>query len=146
MFKNSRIPIWVNIFLVVIILLMAIQVYWFFFDHQALLDAGITIQGVPDLNIMYTTASRLTAMIAISIFVLITQNPNQYLVVLLMSILREGQEMFIDPLFPYANAPAPPIIDFGMHVIIIALEIWAFIVVYRITRQENNDNIPKSAG
>ena len=146
MFKNSRIPIWVNIFLVVIILLMAIQVYWFFFDHQALLDAGITIQGVPDLNIMYTTASRLTAMIAISIFVLITQNPNQYLVVLLMSILREGQEMFIDPLFPYANAPAPPIVDFGMHVIIIALEIWAFIVVYRITRQENNDNIPKSAG
>ena len=145
MFKNSQIPIWVNIFLMFIVLLMTLQVYWFYFDHQELLDAGITIQSVPDLNIMYTTAGRLTAMIAASIFVLITQNPNQYLVVLLMSILREGQEMFIDPLFPYANAPVPPIVDFGMHVVIIALEIAAFIVVYRITRQENEDNIPKSA-
>ena len=137
MFKNSRIPIWVNIFLIVIVLLMLLQVYWFYFDHQALLDAGITIQGVPNQNIIYTTAARLTAMVAASIFVLITQNPNQYLVILFMSILREGQEMFIDPLFPYANAPAPPIVDFGMHVVIVALEIAAFIVVYRITRQEN---------
>ena len=137
MFKNSRIPIWVNIFLIFIVLLMILQVFWFYFDHQALLDAGITIQGVPDLNIMYTTAGRLTAMVAVSIFVLITQNPNQYLIVLFMSILREGQEMFIDPLFPYANAPAPPIADFGMHVVIVALEIAAFIVVYRIARQDN---------
>ena len=147
MFKNSRIPIWVNIFLIFIILLMTLQVYWFYFDHQELLDAGITIQGIPDLNIMYTTAGRLTAMIAASIFVLITQNPAQYLVVLFMSILREGQEMFIDPLFPYANAPIPPIADFGMHVVIIALEIAAFIIVYKITRQENNDNrITKTNG
>ena len=137
MFKNSRIPIWVNIFLILIVLLMILQVYWFYFDHQALLDQGITIQGVPDLNIMYTTAGRLVAMIAASIFVLITQNPNQYLVVWFMSILREGQEMFIDPLFPYANAPAPPIADFGMHVVIVALEIAAFVVVYRIARQDN---------
>ena len=137
MFKNSRIPIWVNIFLILIVLLMTLQVYWNYFDHQTLLDQGITIQGVPDLNILYTTAGRLVAMIAASVFVLITQNPNQYLVVLFMSIFREGQEMFIDPLFPYANAPAPPIADFGMHVVIVALEIAAFVVVYRIARQDN---------
>ena len=76
------------------------------------------------------------AMITIAIFVLITQNPNQYLVVLLLSILREGRETFIDPLFPYANA-GPPLIDFGMHVIIVALQVWAFIIVYKIARQEN---------
>ena len=137
MFRNSRIPIWVNLFLIVIVLLMTLQVFWFYFDHQALLDAGITIQGAPDQNIMYTTAGRLVAMVAVSILVLITQSPNQYLVVLLMSILREGQEMFIDPLFPYANAPAPPIIDFGMHIVIVAIEIAAFVVVYRIARQDN---------
>ncbi|MEM7343695.1 MAG: hypothetical protein AAF485_05595 [Chloroflexota bacterium] len=145
MFKNSPIPIWVNIFLIVIILLMTVQVYWFYFDHQELLDAGITIQGVPDLNIMYTTAGRLTAMIAASVFVLITQNPAQHMVIWLMSIFREGQEMFIDPLFPYANAPASPTADFLTHVVIIALEIAAFIAVYRITRQENSDKISKSA-
>lgn len=83
MFKNSEIPKWVNIFLIVITFFMAIQVYWFYFSHQFLADAGITIQGIPDLNIMYTTAGRLVAMIAVSILVLITQNPNQYLVVCL---------------------------------------------------------------
>ena len=36
-------------------------------------------------------------MIAASVFVLITQNPHQYLVVLFISIFREGQETIIDP-------------------------------------------------
>ena len=81
MFKNSQIPIWVNIFLAVLILFMAVQVYQFYFDHPSLLEAGITIQGVPDQNIMFTTAGRLVAMIGASIFVLITKNPNQHLVI-----------------------------------------------------------------
>ena len=68
-------------------------------------------------------------MIAASVFVLITQNPHQYLVVLFMSIFREGQETIIDPLFPYANA-APPMADFVIH------QIWAFIIVYRKTKKE----------
>jgi hypothetical protein len=135
MFKNSSIPIWVNIFLIFLILIMAMQVYWFYFNHQILIDAGISIQGKPDLNIVYTTAGRLVAMIAASIFVLITQNPNQYLIVLFMSIFREGQETFIDPLFPYANA-GPATVDIGMHIIIVALEIWAFVIVWRIIKKE----------
>ena len=134
-FKNSQIPIMVNVLLIILILFMGVQVYSFYFNHQSLIDVGITIQGDPDLNIIYTTAGRLVAMIAVSIFVLITQNPKQYLIVLFMSIFREGQETFIDPLFPYENA-APALVDFGMHVVIVALEVWAFIVVYRISRKE----------
>ena len=136
MFKNSPIPIWVNIFLLILILFMSIQVYWFYFNHQSLIDAGITIEGVPNLNIIYTTAGRLVAMIAASVFVLITQNPHQYLVVLFMSIFREGQETIIDPLFPYVNA-APPMADFVIHLVIVALEIWASIIVYRMTKKES---------
>ena len=74
-------------------------------------------------------------MIAESVFVLITQNPHQYLVVLFMSIFREGQETIIDPLFPYANAA--PMADFVIHLVIVALEIWAFIIVYRMTKKES---------
>jgi hypothetical protein len=143
-FKNSPIPIWVNVFLVFIVLLMTVQVFWNYFNHQYLLDAGITIEGDPDKNVMYTTAGRLVAMIGASIFVLITQNPAQHAVVWFMSILREGQEMFIDPLFPYANSPAAPIADFGIHVVIVALEIAAFVTVTRIARQERS-NAPTSA-
>ena len=91
---------------------------------------------VTNLNIIYTTVGRLIAMIAASVFVLITQNPHQYLVVLFMSIFREGQETIIDPLFPYANA-APPMADFVIHLVIVALEIWAFIIVYRMTKKES---------
>jgi hypothetical protein len=143
-FKNSPIPIWVNVFLAFIVLLMAVQVLWYYFDHQYLLDAGITIEGDPDKNVLYTTAGRLVAMIGASVFVLITQNPAQHAVVWFMGILREGQEMLIDPLFPYANSPAAPIVDFGMHVVIIALEIAAFVTVYRLARQESSST-PKSA-
>ena len=143
-FKNSPIPIWVNVFLVIVVLLMTVQVFWNYFDHQYLLDAGITIEGDPDKNVLYTTAGRLVAMIGASVFVLITQNPAQHAVVWLMGILREGQEMFIDPLFPYANSPAAPIADFSVHVVIVALEIWAFVTVYRISKQESR-NAPRSA-
>ncbi len=135
-FKNSPIPIWVNVFLIVIVLLMTVQVFWNYFNHQYLVDAGITIEGDPDKNVLYTTAGRLVAMIGASIFVLITQNPAQHAGVWFMGILREGQEMFIDPLFPYANSPTAPIVDFGVHVVIVALEIAAFVTVYRISRQE----------
>jgi hypothetical protein len=110
-----------------------------YFNHEYLVDAGITIEGDPDKNVLYTTAGRLLAMIGASIFVLVTQNPAQHAVVWFMSILREGQEMFIDPLFPYANSPAAPIVDFGMHVVIVALEIAAFVTVYRLARHESRN-------
>ena len=61
---------------------MGIQVYRFFLGHDFLLAAGITIAGPPDLNILYTTASRLVAMIGVTVFVMVTQNPAQYLGVL----------------------------------------------------------------
>lgn len=131
MIKNSPIPFWVNLFLLVIVFFMAIQVYWFYFDHQFLQEAGIAVDGAQNLNILFTTAGRLVAMIAATVFVLITQNPNQYLVVLLMCIFREGQEMFIDPLFPYANSPTSPMTDLIMHIIIVTLEVTAFVVVFR---------------
>lgn len=131
MFRNSPIPVWVNILMVVLVFFMGIQIYWFYFDHAHLLDAGISINGAPDLNVIYSTAGRLVAMTVVSILVMITQNPHQYLVVLLMSIFREGQEMFIDPMLPYANNPASPMADLLIHIVIVALEIAAFVVVYR---------------
>jgi len=81
--------------------------------------------------------ARTLVMALASIYVLITQNPKQYLVVLLMNILREGQETIIDPLYPILNAPASPTADFWIHVVIVAIEILAFVVVYRIAKRQN---------
>lgn len=133
--KKSAIPLWVNIMQAVLILIMATQVYGYFIDHESLLNAGITINGVGDLNLIYEMGARLSVMVIVSIFVMITQNPLQYLVVLIMNVFREGMEMIIDPLYPVLNAPATPMVDFLIHVIIVAIEIWALITVVRRIRK-----------
>ena len=49
--KNSPIPLWVNLLLVILIVLMTVQVFWNYFDNATLLDFGITIEGDPDQNV-----------------------------------------------------------------------------------------------
>lgn len=107
----------------------------FAFDHLAVLASGIQIDGVANLNLLYEFASRTFVMAVISLFVLVSQNPRYFLIVLLMNILREGLETIIDPMFPLANAPMSPSGDFIAHLIIVGIEIWAFIKVYKITRE-----------
>ncbi|MBJ2175192.1 hypothetical protein JBL43_13145 [Aureibaculum sp. A20] len=113
------------------------QVYMYFFNHQMMVDSGIAVDGVPTLNLIYEMGARTLVMALASIYVLITQNPKQFLVVLFMNIFREGQEMIIDPLFPLLNAPTSPMVDFWIHVVIVAIEIWAFITVLKVTRKNN---------
>ncbi len=135
MLNKTRIPLWVNIMQLLLILIMLGQVFMYFFNHELLAATGISVEGVPMLNLIYEMGARTLVMALASIYVIITQNPKQYLVVLLMNILREGQEMIIDPLFPILNAPASPTVDFIVHVVIVAIEIWAFVKVYKIAKQ-----------
>ncbi|MEM7271684.1 MAG: hypothetical protein AAF547_01275 [Actinomycetota bacterium] len=141
--KASPIPLWINLLLVALILLMSVQVYWNYFDNQVLLDSGITIQGDPDQNVIYTTAGRLVAMIVASLFVLVTQNPAQYLVVMLMSAVREAQEGVIDPLYPMDDAATSPVVDLLVHIAIVAAEVAALIVLYRLARQRDAAAVPQ---
>lgn len=131
---KSKIPLWVNIMQALLILIMLSQVYIYFFNHQMMAATGVSVEGAPMLNLIYEIGARTFVMVIASIYVMITQNPIQYLVVLLMNVVRETQEMIIDPLFPVLNAPASPIVDFGIHVVIVAIEVWAFITVTRIVK------------
>ena len=135
MFKGSQIPIWINVMQVLLTLIMLQQVYMFIFDHNAVISSGITSSGIPDLNLFYEFAARTAVMAIISILVIITQNPQNFLLVLFMNVLREGFETIIDPLYPLANAPMSPTGDFIAHVVIVAIEIFALITLYRITRK-----------
>jgi len=130
----KKIPLWVNILQVILILIMLAQVYMYFFSHQMMADTGVMVSGTPMLNLVYEMGARTFVMVIASIYVMITQNPKQYLVVLLMNIVREGQEMIIDPLFPILNAPVTPGVDFGIHVVLVAIEILAFFTVWKISR------------
>lgn len=138
---KSRIPLWVNIMQAVLIMIMAQQVVEYFFGHGGLVDAGIAVEGDPQLNLIYEMGSRLGVMVAASVFVMVTQNPRQYLVVLFMNVVREGTEMFVDPLWPVADAPFSPTVDFLIHVVIVAIEVAAFVSVLKIIRQADNAEV-----
>lgn len=132
---KNRIPLWVNIMQAILILIMLGQVYMYFFNHQMMADSGLNVDNVPMLNLVYEMGARTLVMALASIYVMITQNPIQYLVVLIMNVIREGLETIIDPLYPLLNAPASPAVDFWIHVVIVVIEIWALITVYRITKK-----------
>lgn len=134
--SKSRIPLWVNIMQAILILIMVVQVFEYFFDHDSLRAAGILIDGDPSLNLVYEMGARLGVIVIASVFVMVTQDPKQYLVVLLMNVAREGQEMIIDPLYPVADAPASPAVDFAIHVVIVVVEIVALVTVLRLVRRE----------
>jgi len=136
-FKNSKIPRWITVLQVLLTLIMLQQTFIFAFDHQSVLASGITLSGIADLNLSYEFASRTFVMAIISLFAIITQNPHYFLVVLLTNILREGFETIIDPLFPLINAPMSPTGDFILHVIIVLIELWAFITVFKIIRNKS---------
>lgn len=102
-----------------------------------MLGSGISVDSVPMLNLVYEMGARLWVIALASVFVIYTQDVKQYLVVLLMNILREWQETIIDPLYPVLNAPASPTVDFLIHVVIVAIEVIAFIVVYKISKQKS---------
>ena len=136
-----KIPLWVNIVQVILTLIMLQQVYIFYFDHPVVAASGIMIEGVPNLNLLYEFAGRTATMALTSIVVLITQNPRYFLVVLLMNLFREGQETIIDPLFPLLNAPMSPTGDFVMHLVIIAIELLAFITVFKIVKKMDKSEV-----
>ena len=121
---------------IILIIIMLGQVYMYFFNHEMMEATGISIDGSPMLNLVYEMGARTLVMAIASIYVLITQNPIQYIVVLLMNIFREGMETIIDPIYPVLNAPATPMVDLGIHIVIVVIEILAFIAVFKIVRRE----------
>lgn len=108
----------------------------YFFNHQMMADTGVVVEGVPMLNLVYEMGARTLVMALASVYVMITQDAKPFLVVLFMNIIREGQEMIIDPLFPILNAPVSPTADFWIHVVIVAIEIAAFITVFRLINRK----------
>ena len=143
--STRRIPLWVNLMQAVLILIMVVQVFENFFNHDALVSAGLGVTGDPQLNFIYEMGSRLFVMVVASVFVMVTQNPRQYLVVLVMNVVRESFEGIIDPLWPVADAPAPPWVDFAIHVAIVAIELAALITVWKIAKNEDAAAAPAIA-
>ena len=50
------------------------QVYLFTLNHQAVADSGITIEGIPNLNLLFEFAGRTATMAIASLLVIILQN------------------------------------------------------------------------
>ncbi|NIJ45600.1 hypothetical protein FHR24_002068 [Wenyingzhuangia heitensis] len=131
---KNKIPLWINILQGVLILIMLSQVYQFYFDHNAVTASGININGVADYNLIYEFAARTATMAIVSIFIMFSQDVKLFVAMFLMNVLREGQETIIDPLFPLLNAPASPTMDLVIHIIIVGVELIAFVKLYKISK------------
>ena len=74
-------------------------------------------------------------MAIVSIFIMYSQNVNLFIIMFLMNLLREIQETMIDPLIPLINAPLSPTGDLVAHIIIVGIELIAFIKLYKMSKE-----------
>ena len=118
-----------------LILIIFQQTNLFYFDHEAVRSSGIKIDGVPDFNLIYEFAGRTVTMAIVSIFIMYSQNVKLFIVMFLMNLLREIQETIIDPLFPLTTAPLSPTGDLVAHIVIVVIELIAFIKLYKISKE-----------
>ena len=95
----------------------------FYVDHQAIKALEITTEGIPNLHLLCAFGARTATIALLSIVMMIAQNLRYFLVILLMNLFREGFEKFIDPLHTLANALVSPMVDFIMHIVIVAIEL-----------------------
>ena len=130
-----KIPLWINIVQCLLILILLQQTYLFYFNHEAVSASGVKIDGVPDLNLIYEFAGRTATMAIVSIIIMFSQNLRLFMVMFLMNLVREIQELFIDPLFPLTNAPLSPTGDLVAHIVIVVIELIAFIKLYKISKE-----------
>lgn len=141
---KTKIPLWINVLQGILVLIMLSQVYLFYIDHDSVLASGITIESVPDYNLIYEFAGRTATMAIVSIVIMFLQDVKLFMVMFLMNLLREIQETIIDPLFPLTNAPISPTWDIIIHVVIVIIELIAFINLYKILKEvkKNTSTIP----
>ena len=52
-----------------------------------------------------------------------------------MNLLREIRETIIDPIFPLTNAPLSPTGDLVAHIVIVGIELIAFIKLYKMSKE-----------
>ena len=52
-FKESHIPNWINIVQILLTMIVIQQTYQFYFDLDAVSASGITIDGIPNKNLIY---------------------------------------------------------------------------------------------
>ena len=70
-FKESHIPTWINIVQILLTMIVVQQTYQFYFDIDAVSATGITIEGIPNKNLIYEFAGRTGTMAIISILILL---------------------------------------------------------------------------
>ncbi len=137
--STPKIPTWISIVQGVLILIMLSQVYLFAMDHDAVRASGITLETVADSNLAYEFAGRTATMALVSLAIMFSKRVELYLAMFGMNVLREGLETIIDPMFPLANAPGSPMWDLIMHLIIVAIEVAAFVKLYRLAKATSSN-------
>ena len=135
---KSKIPLWINVLQVVIILILSFQTFACYFKPE-MLYPGIRLDGIVDQQAMYVLAGRNAMMAIVAIVVLFSQDPKFYIVAFLMNFLRELQDMFIVAMNSPADSPIPPVANFFIFLLVFVVpEFIALQRLRKISKQMDN--------
>jgi hypothetical protein len=128
---QNRVPIWIYVLQTLLCLILAQQA----FGYYQLNYWGVLAETASQKREILELAGRTTAMFLVGVLVMLSRNPHYFVPLFLLNIFRETQETFIDTTHETGTSPAANIL---VHVVIVALEIWALIKVYQISKTNSN--------
>jgi hypothetical protein len=129
---KAKIPLWINILQVVILLILTMQTYACYLNPEMFYPGAVTNEA--SRQVLYVLAGRNAVMMVISIIALVRQNPRFYSFAFLMHGMRELQDMFILPLTSEPGAGA--IINFFVFLIVFVIpEIMAYIKLNKVANE-----------
>lgn len=129
---KTKIPIWINILQVVILLILTMQTYACYVNPEMLYPGAVT-NGI-SRQVLYVLGGRNALMAIISIIALVRQNARFYSFAFIIHGLREFQDMFILPLTGEPGAGA--IINFLVFLIVFVIpEIAAYLKLNKMANE-----------
>lgn len=129
--KYPKIPIWIYLFQGLLCLILAQQAFSYYqFNYW-----GEIATSNSDKREILELAGRTLAMFLVGVIVMISRNPHYFVVLFILNIVRETNETFVDTIY---ETERPMMLNILVHAIIIGLEVWALLKVYKISKLQLN--------
>ncbi|HBI01440.1 MAG TPA: hypothetical protein DDY18_07430 [Flavobacterium sp.] len=128
---KNKIPIWIYLFQGLLCLILAQQAFSYYqFDYW-----GEIATTNSEKRELLELAGRTLAMFLIGVIVMISRNPHYFVVLFILNIVRETNETFVDTIY---ETDKSPIVNVVVHLVVIALEVWALIKAYKVSKAQAN--------
>lgn len=128
---RQKVPVWIYVLQTMLCLILLHQSVSYWQMNYWGVEAVTDSQKREILEL----AGRTTAMFLVGLLVMLSRNPHYFVPLFLLNIFRETQEAFIDALY---ETDKSAMVNVLVHAVIITMEVWALVKVYRISKNISN--------